>query len=264
MTAPGSFLEAVQVTKRYESVTALRKVTFQVRRSEVACLLGDNGAGKSTLIKLLAGVAQPDEGTIRVDGAPVSLRSPRDALRLGIATVYQDLALVPLMPVYRNFWLGHEPTRGWVPFRRLDRRYACTVAQKQLDDIGIVIEDLERPLSELSGGQRQCVAIARAAYFGAGVLILDEPTASLGLRQAALVLRYIRSARDRGLAVVFITHNVRHALAVGDTFTVLERGAVSATFAKGEMSDQDVEILMSGGRRGIALIEEAIGDAASD
>jgi simple sugar transport system ATP-binding protein len=258
VTDPDVALEASHVTKHYDSVTALDDVSFRACRGQVSCLLGDNGAGKSTLIKLLSGAARPDDGEIRAGGEAVSLRSPRDALARGIATVYQDLALVPLMPVYRNFWLGHEPARGNLLSRRIDKRYACSVAQKQLDEIGIVIEDLERPLSELSGGQRQCVAIARAAYFGASVLILDEPTASLGLRQAALVLRYIRSSRDRGLAVVFITHNVHHALAVGDHFTMLELGKVSATFAQGTKSDHEVETLMAGGREGLALIDEAV------
>lgn len=262
MNGPVALLQASGVTKRYGSVTALEDVSFGVHRQEVACLLGDNGAGKSTLIKLLSGVVAPDAGVIRISGSAVTLHSPRDALGHGIATVYQDLALVPLMSVYRNFWLGNEPSRGRAVFRHLDKRYACQVAQKQLDEIGIAIGDLERPISDLSGGQRQCVAIARAAYFGAKVVILDEPTASLGVRQAALVLRYIRSARDRGLAVVFITHNVHHALAVGDTFTVLQRGNVSASFTKGTMSDHEVETLMAGGREGMAIIEAIINDGS--
>lgn len=256
----GPVLEASHVTKSYEALTALRDVSFQAHPSQVSCLLGDNGAGKSTLIKLLSGVERPDAGEVLIDGAAVTLRSPKDALARGVATVYQDLALVPLMPVYRNFWLGHEPARGNFLTRRIDKGRACAIAQQQLEEIGVVIEDLERPLSHLSGGQRQCVAIARAAYFGARVLVLDEPTASLGLRQAALVLRYIRSARARGLAVVFITHNVHHALAVGDYFTILELGQVTAAFAKGTKTDDEVETLMAGGKRGLALIDEAVAE----
>jgi simple sugar transport system ATP-binding protein len=258
VSGPNAVLEASRVAKYYESIVALDDVSFTAYQGQVSCLLGDNGAGKSTLIKLLSGVEQPDAGAISVESAEVAMRSPRDALALGVATVYQDLALVPLMSVYRNFWLGREPMHGNVLTRRIDKKEACRIAQGQLHEIGVDIDDLERPISELSGGQRQCVAIAKAAYFGAKVLILDEPTASLGVRQAALVLRYTLAARDRGLAVVFITHNVHHALAIGDHFTVLSLGHVAAKFERGEKTAQEVELLMAGGQQGIELIDDAI------
>jgi simple sugar transport system ATP-binding protein len=264
VSGPNAVLEASRVAKYYESIVALNDVSFAAYQSQVSCLLGDNGAGKSTLIKLLSGVEQPDAGVISVESAEVAMRGPRDALALGVATVYQDLALVPLMSVYRNFWLGREPMRGKLVTRRIDKKEACRIAQEQLHEIGVDIDDLERPINELSGGQRQCVAIAKAAYFGAKVLILDEPTASLGVRQAALVLRYTLAARDRGLAVVFITHNVHHALAIGDHFTVLSLGQVAAKFERGEKSVQEVELLMAGGRQGIELIDDVIGERSTD
>jgi simple sugar transport system ATP-binding protein len=164
--------------------------------------------------------------------------------------VYQDLAVVPIMPVFRNFWLGREPHRGWGPMRRFDKARACEVVQHELAQIGILVEDVHRPMSTLSGGQRQCVAIARAAYFGAKVLILDEPTSALGIKEAAIVLRYIQGARDRGLGVVFITHNLHHAIPVGDRFTILEHGVVSASFEKGELAMEQVADLVSGGAEG--------------
>jgi simple sugar transport system ATP-binding protein len=246
MSAP--LIELQSVSKFFGSVVALTQVSFAVAAGEVHCLLGDNGAGKSTLIKILSGVFRPDRGRFLVDGAEVSFDSPAEALDRGIATVYQDLAMVPLMGVARNFFLGREPTRGWGPFRRFDHGEAGRITRSELAKIGIDLRDPSQPVGTLSGGERQCTAIARAIYFGARVLILDEPTSALGVHQASMVLRFIAQARTRGIGVVFISHNVHHAYPVGDRFTLLNRGRSLGTFAKGEIGREQVLHLMAGGR----------------
>jgi simple sugar transport system ATP-binding protein len=210
------------------------------------CLLGDNGAGKSTLIKLLAGVHRQDAGEYLVNGKPVHFNSPRDALEHGIATVYQDLAMIPLMSIARNFFLGSEPTTGRGIFRRFDVRAANRIAREELEKMGIDIRDPEQPVGTLSGGERQSVAIARAVYFGAKVLILDEPTSALGVKQAGTVLRYVAQARARGIAVIFITHNPHHAYSIGDRFTILKRGRTLGTYTKTELSREEMVAMMSG------------------
>ncbi|HTE55639.1 MAG TPA: ATP-binding cassette domain-containing protein [Kofleriaceae bacterium] len=240
-------VEARDIGKNYGSVIALRGVSASVRAGTVTCVLGDNGAGKSTLIKILSGVHQHDAGDLHIDGQPVRLTSPRDALDRGIATVYQDLALVPLMAVWRNFFLGAEPTRGWGPFRRFDVDFARRTTRAELAAMGIDIRDPDQPIGQLSGGERQSVAIARAVYFGARVLILDEPTSALGVKQAGVVLRYIAQARDRGLAVVFITHNPHHAYPIGDRFLILKRGRSLGDFDKSELTSDELTRLMAGG-----------------
>jgi simple sugar transport system ATP-binding protein len=227
-----------------------------VYAGEVMCLLGDNGAGKSTLIKTLSGVHPPSEGQYLVDGQPVNFRSPRDALDRVIATVYQDLAMIPLMSIARNFFLGSEPGRGWGPFRRFDVEFAYRVAKEEMLKMGIDIRDPSQPVGTLSGGERQSVAIARAVYFGAKVLILDEPTAALGVKQAGVVLRYVAQARARGLGVIFITHNPHHAYAVGDRFTILKRGRTFGTFTKDELSREEMVRMMSGADELDALSHE--------
>ena len=247
MSSSTALLEANAITKRFDGVVALEDVSIWVKPGHVTCLLGDNGAGKSTLIKILSGVFAPDAGSIKVDGAEVRFRTPTDALNRGIATVFQDLAVVPIMPIYRNFFLGREPTRGWGPFRMLDIGFAQQIALEQLRRIGINVSDAQRTMATLSGGERQSVAIAIAVYFGAKVLILDEPTAALGVKEAALVLRYVRDARKRGLGVIFISHNVHHAYAVGDTFAILERGRLVGTFAKADLHVGGLTSLMAGG-----------------
>jgi simple sugar transport system ATP-binding protein len=239
-------IEVVNISKFFGSVIALHDVSMAVHAGEVMCLLGDNGAGKSTLIKILSGVHRASEGQYLVEGQRVAFDSPRDALAHGIATVYQDLAMIPLMSIARNFFLGSEPTTGWGPFKRFDINFAARVAREELSKMGIDIRDPSQPVGTLSGGERQSVAIARAVYFGAKVLILDEPTAALGVKQAGVVLRYIAQARARGLGVVFITHNPHHAYAVGDRFTILKRGQSTGTFAKSDISREEVVRLMSG------------------
>jgi len=222
----------------------------------VMCLLGDNGAGKSTLIKVLSGVHKPSQGRIEIEGEPVDFSSPKDALDAGIATVHQHLAIQPLMSVTRNFFMGREPTKGWGPFRRFDLAFAERTVREELRKMGIDVRDPAQAVGTMSGGERQCVAIARAVYFGAKVLILDEPTSALGVKQAAVVLRYIAQARARGLAVIFITHNVHHAYPVADAFTILKRGKSYGTFRKSEVSREQVLEMMAGGQELDALEAE--------
>ena len=249
-------IEVDDITKRFGSVIALAGVSLTVERGEVHCLLGDNGAGKSTLIKTLAGVHKPTSGTFRVDGQPVEFQSPREALDAGIATVYQDLAMIPLMSITRNFFMGREPRKGIGPFKFFDFAEADRVARDEMGRIGIDVRDPEQAVGTLSGGERQCVAIARAVYFGAKVLILDEPTSALGVRQTSMVLKYIFQVKQKGLGVIFITHNVRHAHAVGDRFTVLNRGKTLGTFDKDEVNLEELQNLMAGGKELQALSAE--------
>jgi simple sugar transport system ATP-binding protein len=251
-----ALIDVVDVGKSYGSVIALRDVSTVVNAGQVTCVLGDNGAGKSTLIKILAGVHQHDTGSLRVQGAEVRFSSPRDALDRGIATVYQDLAVVALMSVWRNFFLGSEPTTGWGPVRMLDRRRGRAVATRALAEMGIDLRDVEQPVGTLSGGERQCVAIARAVHFGAKVLILDEPTAALGVKQAGVVLRYVAQARDRGLGVVLITHNPHHAYPVGDRFLLLNRGRSLGCFDKADITLAELTRQMAGGAELEALEHE--------
>ncbi len=246
MSQTQPLLETQSISKLFGSVIALNDVSFSVRPAEVHCLLGDNGAGKSTLIKILSGVHQPTEGTYFFEGEPVSFSSPREALERGIATVYQDLALIPLMPIWRNFFLGLEPTKGWGPFKRFDADFAKKTVREELLKMGIDIRDPGQAVGTMSGGERQSIAIARAVYFGAKVLILDEPTAALGVKQAGVVLKYVVQAKTRGLGVIFITHNPHHAYAVGDRFTILKRGRTLGTFTKDELSREEMIRLMSG------------------
>jgi simple sugar transport system ATP-binding protein len=243
-----TIIDVRNIVKHFGPVIALSGVSMTVRRGQVHCLLGDNGAGKSTLIKTLAGVHRPTSGDYLVEGKPISFASPRDALDAGIATVYQDLAMIPLMSITRNFFMGREPLVGVAPFRRIDFKAANAVTREEMHKIGIDVRDPHQAVGTLSGGERQCVAIARAVYFGAKVLILDEPTSALGVAQTSMVLKYIHLVRQNGLGVIFITHNVRHAYAAGDRFTVLNRGKTLGTYAKSEIPMDDLQNLMAGGK----------------
>ncbi|MEU4217252.1 ATP-binding cassette domain-containing protein [Actinoplanes sp. NPDC026623] len=229
--------------KNYGNINALGGIDLEVGASEVTCVLGDNGAGKSTLIKIIAGLHQHSSGTYEVAGKEVHFNSPREALELGIATVYQDLAVVPLMPVWRNFFLGNEVRRRF----GMDIAFMRQTTKKELLDMGIDLRDVDQPIGTLSGGERQCVAISRAVYFGAKVLILDEPTAALGVKQSGVVLKYILQARERGLGVIFITHNPHHAFPVGDRFLLLKRGRPLGYYRKNEITRDELTALMAGG-----------------
>lgn len=249
-------IELKAVSKYFGSVIALKDVTFDVRSGEVHCLLGDNGAGKSTLIKTLSGVHTPDSGDILVNGKSVRFGSPRETLDNGIATVYQDLALVPLMSVARNFFLGREPQKGFWPVQQLDIDYANATAYRELRDMGIELRDPEQPVGTLSGGERQCLAIARAIHFGAKVLILDEPTSALGVHQASIVLKLIVQSKARGIGVIFISHNVHHAYVVGDRFTILKRGRSMGTHSVNKITRDELLNLMAGGKELVDLEAE--------
>jgi simple sugar transport system ATP-binding protein len=240
-------LEIRGVTKAFGSVISLADISTTVRAGQVTCVLGDNGAGKSTFIKLLSGVYRPDQGELLMDGEPVRFGTPREALDAGIATVFQDLAVVPLMSIWRNFFLGSEPTKGRGPLRRFDAEKAKQITRSEMADMGIDIRDVDQPVGTLSGGERQSVAIARAVHFGARLLILDEPTSALGVKQAGVVLKYIVQARDKGLGVIFITHNPHHAYPVGDRFLLLKRGKSLGDFAKSEITLPELTRLMAGG-----------------
>ncbi len=248
MTAAPPLLQVENASKYFGNVIALKDVSAHVSAGEVMCILGDNGAGKSTLIKILSGVHPPDEGRLLVDGEEARFHSPRDARAHGIATVYQDLAIVPLMSIWRNFFLGAEPTTGFPPLRRFDRGFAKKTALQHLLGMGIDIRDPDQPVGTLSGGERQAVAIARAVYFGARVLILDEPTSALGVKAAGVVLRNLLAARDHGVCVVFITHNPHHAYPVGDRFVILNRGRTLGTYTRNQVDQDELVRLMAGGQ----------------
>ncbi|WP_376773703.1 ATP-binding cassette domain-containing protein [Lipingzhangella halophila] len=244
------------VGKSFGNIRALSGIDLKVGTGEVTCILGDNGAGKSTLIKIISGLHEPSTGEYRVDGEPVRFTSPREALDHGIATVYQDLAIVQLMPVWRNFFLGSELTTGAGPLRRLDTGRMRTICDQELQKMGIEVASVDMPVQNLSGGQKQVLAIARAIYFGARVLILDEPTAALGVKQSGVVLKYVSAAREAGLGVVLITHNPHHAFLVGDHFVVIKLGEMELDRPRSELSLEHLTHHMAGGAELDALEHE--------
>jgi simple sugar transport system ATP-binding protein len=249
-------IEMTNIGKSYGGIRALDGVSVDVRAGEITCVLGDNGAGKSTLIKIMAGLHHYDEGSMKVNGAKVRFDSPRDALNAGIATVYQDLAVVDLMETWRNFFLGSEIRKNVPVLRPLDIPTMRRTTSEQLANLGIHLADVNQPLGTLSGGQRQCVAIARAVYFGAKVLILDEPTASLGVKQSGVVLKYVVRARESGIGVVFITHNPHHAYLIGDHFAVLKLGRMSLDAKRTDINLDQLIREMAGGDELTALAHE--------
>ena len=240
-------IEMTEVGKAYGAIRALKSINLTVNAGEVTCVLGDNGAGKSTLIKIMSGLHPHNEGTLRVDGQEVTFGSPRESLDHGIATVYQDLAVVSLMEVWRNFFLGSELSSSKFPLAGLRVKEMKRIADEELRKMGIVVKDIDQPIGTLSGGQRQCVAIARAVYFGARVLILDEPTAALGVKQSGVVLKYTAAARDAGLGVVFITHNPHHAYLVGNHFIILKLGQAVLDKKRSEVGLDELTRQMAGG-----------------
>lgn len=246
------------IEKHFGSVIALAGVTVEIFPGECHCLLGDNGAGKSTFIKTMSGVHKPTAGEIIFEGKPLQFADPRDAISAGIATVYQDLAMIPLMSVSRNFFMGNEPIRKRAGLRFFDHDHANEVTMTEMRKMGINLRGPDQAVGTLSGGERQTVAIARAVHFGAKVLILDEPTSALGVRQTANVLATVDKVRKQGIAVVFITHNVRHAMAVGDRFTVLNRGKTLGTAVRGEITPEELQDLMAGGQE-MATLEGSLG-----
>jgi len=257
--AENALIEARAISKRFGRIDALKNVDLGLGEAEVLALLGDNGAGKSTLIKILNGLFRPDRGEILWEGRPVRFDSPRDAYDLGIATVYQDLAVVDLMSIYRNMFLGREQEimRGFWPLRWIDRRRARREARAALAEIGITIRNPDEPVARLSGGERQSIAIARGVHFSARLLILDEPTSALSVRQSAQVLRSIEQAREKGLSVIVISHNVHHVYPVADRFVILSHGESIADFKRGERTKEEVSDLIVQGRQLVQELERA-------
>lgn len=241
-------IEMKNIQKHFGPVIALSGVSLTVYPGECHCLLGDNGAGKSTFIKTMSGVHKPTSGEIFFEGKPLSFSRPREAIVAGIATVYQDLAMIPLMSVMRNFFMGNEPTKKIAGISFFDRKKASDITMSEMKEMGINLRSPRQAVGTLSGGERQTVAIARAVYFGAKILILDEPTSALGVRQTANVLATVEKVRKQGVGVVFITHNVNHAMVVGDRFTVLNRGKTLGTAKRGEITPDELQHLMAGGQ----------------
>lgn len=233
-------VEMKNIWKSFGRVVALKGVDFAVGHAEVVGLLGDNGAGKSTLVKILVGYYQPDKGEIYFEDRPVKFHSPRDAREHGIETVYQDLALVNLMPLWRNFFLGREIVRRFGPFKYLDKRKMRKIAREALSEIGISVRSVDDTVAFLSGGERQAVAIARAYHFGAKLLILDEPTAALSVGETKRVLEHILEAKKRGISVVLISHNIYHVYEVADRLVILERGEKIGDYKREEVTPQQV------------------------
>jgi len=251
-------VEMKNIEKHFGAVIALAGVSLEVYPGECHCLLGDNGAGKSTFIKALSGVHKPTAGEIFFEGNPMSFDRPRDAISAGIATVYQDLAMIPLMSVSRNFFMGNEPVKKFGPIKLFDHETANRITMEEMGKMGISLRGPDQAVGTLSGGERQTVAIARAVHFGAKVLILDEPTSALGVRQTANVLATVDKVRKQGIAVVLITHNVRHALAAGDRFTVLNRGKTLGTAQRGNITPEELQDMMAGGVE-LATLESSLG-----
>ena len=257
--AEAPVLETRGLGRRFGPVVALQDVTVQLKAGEVTCVVGDNGAGKSVFIKMLCGMIGPSEGEVLLDGAPIEFTSPRQARAFGIVAVYQDLAIVPLMSLWRNFFVGAEPVRGWGPFQRFDVGYAKEAMQAELEKLGVDLGDTDRAAYTMSGGERQALAIARALYYGARVLILDEPTSALGVRQSGAVLRLIRRAAQRGTCVILVTPKPQHAFWVGDRFLVFKRGHLAEDLRSGELSLETLSYMMAGGTE-VEELETVVAD----
>jgi simple sugar transport system ATP-binding protein len=243
-----SVVEMKNIVKRFGTVEALRGVDFTVEKGKVHALMGDNGAGKSTLIKVLTGLYTPTSGDIYFEGKRVTISSPADARALGIETCYQDLALIPLMSIWRNFFLGREMCTNLGPIKWLHRAEMQRLCREALHDIGIEIRSTKEMVGKMSGGERQSIAIGRAIHFGAKLLILDEPTSALSVGETRKVLTYIENAKAKGLPVIFITHNVGHIYQVSDNYTIIRQGRKVGTYQKGELTQKDIADLITGAR----------------
>lgn len=246
-------LEARGITKRYGHVTALDHANLDLKAGEVLAVVGDNGAGKSTLIKVLCGAVVPDEGEVLLDGKPVHFRSPLDARKLGIETVYQDLAVAPALDIATNLFLGRElrhkgPMGTW--FRLLDKNRMRREAQQEMDQLKFHLPAIDSAVEKLSGGQRQGVAVARAAIFARRLVIMDEPTAALGVRESGQVLNLIRTIRDRGLPVILISHDMPHVFEVADRIQIMRLGRRAAVTTPQKKTMSEVVAIMTGAARG--------------
>jgi simple sugar transport system ATP-binding protein len=243
------------ITVRYGSVAALSRVDAVLPAGQITCVLGENGSGKSTLVSVLSGLRRHDEGQLLLAGEPVHFRSPKQARAAGIATVWQDLAVAPLLSIWRNFFLGAEPTRGRWPLRRLDVDCAREVTTQAMARVGVVGLDPDQPASTLEAGARQSLAVARAMHFGARALVVDEPTAPLTVAQQTLLLHAIVAARGEGLSVLLVTNNPRYAHLVGDRFLLLAHGRVAGRLGREDVDASDLTRLMAGGEEFSALSE---------
>lgn len=243
------FLKMCGICKTYSNVEALKKVDFEINAGEVVGLLGDNGAGKTTLVKIILGLERPDCGDIYLEGKKVEIKNAAQTRQWGMEASYQNLALVPEMDIVRNFFLGREIVKNYGPLKLLDIKKMREITFEKLKDIGI-----KRNISPytkantLSGGEQQSIGIGRATHFGAKLLVLDEPTSALSINETNKVLEYVKLARDAGLAVIFITHNVYHVYSVADRFVVLEEGTVIGNFLKSNVSAADIVDVISKGK----------------
>lgn len=264
MTTPDAtraVLEARGLVKHYGHVIALDGADFELRAGEILAVIGDNGAGKSTLIKALAGALVPDAGQILLDGQRVQFRTPLDARRAGIETVYQDLAVAPAMSIAENLFLGRElrrPGLGGALFRMLDRKRMLRESAEHLEKLRISVRSMDQAVETLSGGQRQGIAVARSAAFARHVVIMDEPTAALGVKESGTVLELIRTVRDRGLAVVLISHDMPHVFEIADRIHVQRLGKRVAVLNPKRISMSDTVAVMTGALRAEQLPAEAL------
>jgi len=249
MTSSTLVMQAKGLVKRYGQVTALDGADFELRAGEILAVIGDNGAGKSSLIKCLSGATVPDEGEIRLDGKPVKFRNPMDARREGIECCYQDLAVAPAMTIAENLFLGRELRREGLlgrALRMLDKKKMLQIAVERMADLKVGIRSMTQAVETLSGGQRQCVAVARAAAFARHVVILDEPTAALGVKEGNMVLELIRRVRDKGLPVILISHNMPHVFEIADRIHVARLGKRCAVLNPKKISMSDTVAVMTG------------------
>ncbi len=244
---PDYVLEARGISKRFGRVQAIADISLQLERGEILALVGDNGAGKSTLIKVLAGALKKDSGEIWLDGQKVELENPMHAKTLGIEVVYQDLSLINYLNVYQNLFLGRELQKRFGPLRILDQRRMEQQAVEKLAALGVKVKSCREWVSRLSGGQRQSVAVAKAASFGRKIVILDEPTAALGVEEAHHVLQIVRELKNKGASIIIITHNMEHAFSVADRFLVIRLGSVVGARRKSETNIDEIIKMITGG-----------------
>ena len=237
-------LKLTNIYKSFGSVRALNDVSISTGPGKIHCLLGDNGAGKSTLVNIISGVLTADSGEYLVNGKKVNFSTPKQALNAGISTVYQNLAIIPMLSIYRNFYLGNEPIKNNY-FKFMDKDLAISTTKQELAKFGVTVNDVKRPAGTLSGGQRQCLAIARALYFGAKVLILDEPTSALGVKESANVLNQLALLKEQGINIVLVSHIIDHAYDVGDLFFILKMGKLAGSYDKNDVSPKILRSILS-------------------
>ena len=237
-------LKLTNIYKSFGSVRALNDVSILTGPGKIHCILGDNGAGKSTLVNIISGVLTADSGEYLVNGEKVIFSNPKQALNAGISTVYQNLAIIPMLSIYRNFYLGNEPVKNNY-FKFMDKDLAISTTKQELTKFGVTVNDVKRQAGTLSGGQRQCLAIARALYFGAKVLILDEPTSALGVKESANVLNQLVLLKEQGINIVLVSHIIDHAYEVGDLFFILKMGELVSSYDKNDVSPKILRSILS-------------------